>query len=80
MNESVRRAVVAALSAHPPVRVIYTDAITSDSFYLTPRSSGAVLFINSQHADSLAPHMEDQAQDARFGRVAFEQSVRSEVA
>ncbi len=50
MTEGVRRAIHAAGEAHPPVRVVYTEAIAADTYFLRPRESGATLFVNTAYS------------------------------
>lgn len=50
MTESVRRAIRAAEESIPRVRVVYTEAIAADTYFLRPQESGAMLFVNSTYS------------------------------
>ena len=50
MTEAVQRAIDAAERADPNIRIVYTEAIAADTYYLRPQRSSATLFVNLAYA------------------------------
>ncbi|MEV7692245.1 hypothetical protein AB0N73_02830 [Microbacterium sp. NPDC089189] len=49
MHASVEKAIADALRDDPRTTVVYTNAVTTDSYYVARRAGGTLVYVNPVH-------------------------------